>query len=144
MGVLKETTRIPKATMEAEFQASAGQDALRDIFMANLNKFRLPSYLSATFSTTNKALQILEDALGKKTMETLTKGFKSGKNTEELLLTLPAEERTQVVKFFDRKFTLPDIKASSAAIAKGTPIYMNQNRLTPLESPQQNQNALAR
>jgi hypothetical protein len=144
MGVLKEATRVPKATMEAEFQASAGQDALRDIFMANLNKFRLPSYLSATFSTTNKALQILEDALGKKTMETLTKGFKSGKATEELLLTLPAEERTQVIKFFDRKFTLPDIKASSAAIAKGTPIYMNQNRLTPPEYPQQNQNALAR
>jgi hypothetical protein len=129
--------------MEAEFQASAGQDALRDLMMSHLNKFRLPSYLSATFSTANKGIQILESALGQKTMKTLTEGFKSGKNTEELLATLPAEERTQVVKFFKRTFTLPDIKASSAAVAKGVPIEMNQNRLTPPEY-QQNQNALAR
>jgi hypothetical protein len=60
------------------------------------------------------------------------------------LSTLPAEERTQVIKFFNREFTLPNIKASSAAVAKGIPIYMNQNRLTPPEYPQENQNALAR
>ena len=130
MGVLKEATRVPKATMEAEFQASAGQDALRDLMMSHLNKFRLPSYLSATFSTANKGIQILEGALGNKTMKTLTEGFKSGKSTEELLATLPAEQRNKVIQFM------------SQATAKGVPIYMNQNRLTPPEQP--NQNALAR
>jgi hypothetical protein len=130
MGVLKETTRVPKATMEAEFQASAGQDALRDLMMSHLNKFRLPSYLSATFSTANKGIQILESALGTKTMKTLTEGFKSGKSTEELLSTLPAEQRYKI------------IDALSKVTAKGVPIEMNQNRLTPPE--QQNQNALAR
>lgn len=143
MGVLKETARIPAANIEVEAQVAAGQDALRDLLRANLNKFRLPSYLSAVFSTTNKGIQALENAIGAKTMDTLTKGFKSGKGTEELLSTLPAEERTQVLKFFNRTLTLPDIKASSAAVAKGTPIYMNQNRLTPPEY-QENRNALAR
>lgn len=133
MGVLKETARIPKATLEAEFQASAGQDALRDLYMSHLNKFRLPSYLSATFSTANKGIQILESALGTKTMKTLTEGFKSGKGTEELLSTLPAEQRMKVIELM------------SQATAKGVPIYMNQNRLTPPEySQQSNQNALAR
>ena len=133
VGVLKETARIPKATLEAEFQASAGQDALRDLYMSHLNKFRLPSYLSATFSTANKGIQILESALGQKTMKTLTDGFKSGKGTEELLSTLPAEKRMKVIELM------------SQATAKGVPIYMNQNRLTPPEYPQeQNVNALAR
>jgi hypothetical protein len=133
MGVLKETTRMPKATMEAEFQASAGQDALRDLMLSHLNKFRLPSYLSATFSTANKGIQILESALGTKTMKTLTESFKSGKGTEELLATLPAEQRNKIIELM------------SQATAKGVPIYMNQNRLTPPEYPQQpNQNALAR
>ena len=145
MGVLKETARIPKATLEAEFQSSQGQDALRDLMLSHLNKFRLPSYLSAVFSTANKGIQVLENALGQKTMKTLTEGFKSGKGTEELLSTLPAEERTQVIKVLKREFTMPNIKASSAAVAKGVPIYMNQNRLTPPEySEQPNQNALAR
>lgn len=131
MGVLKETTRVPKATMEAEFQASAGQDALRDLMLSHLNKFRLPSYLSAVFSTTNKGIQVLESALGAKTMKTLTEGFKSGKGTEELLSTLPAEQRYKI------------IDALSKVTAKGVPIQMNQNRLTPPEY-EQNQNALAR
>jgi hypothetical protein len=113
--------------------------------LSHLNKFRLPSYLSAVFSTANKGIQVLENALGQKTMKTLTEGFKSGKGTEELLSTLPAEERTQVIKVLKREFTMPNIKASSAAVAKGVPIYMNQNRLTPPEySEQPNQNALAR
>jgi hypothetical protein len=133
VGVLKETARVPKATMEAEFQASAGQDALRDLMLSHLNKFRLPSYLSAVFSTTNKGIQVLESALGAKTMKTLTEGFKSGKGTEELLSTLPAEQRYKI------------IDALSKVTAKGVPIQMNQNRLTPPEYPQeQNQNALAR
>lgn len=132
MGVLKETARVPKATMEAEAQASQGQDALRDLMLSHLNKFRLPSYLSAVFSTANKGIQILESAIGQKTMKTLTEGFKSGKGTEELLSTLPAEERNKVIQWM------------SQATAKGVPIYMNQNRLTPPEYQEQPQNALAR
>lgn len=133
IGVLKETARIPAANIEVEKQASAGQDALRDLMMSHLNKFRLPSYLSATFSTANKGIQILESALGAKTMKTLTESFKSGKSTEELLATLPAEQRNKIIQLM------------SQATAKGVPIYMKQNRLTPPEYPQQfNQNALAR
>lgn len=131
MGVLKETARVPAATIEAEAQASQGQDALRDLMLSHLNKFRLPSYLSAVFSTANKGIQILESAIGQKTMKTLTEGFKSGKGTEELLSTLPAEQRYKI------------IDALSKVTAKGVPIQMNQNRLTPPEY-EQNQNALAR
>jgi hypothetical protein len=131
MGVLKETARVPAATIEAEAQASQGQDALRDLMMSHLNKFRLPSYLSAVFSTANKGIQVLENAIGKKTMQTLTEGFKSGKGTEELLSTLPAEQRYKI------------IDKLSKVTAKGVPINMNQNRLTPPEY-EQNQNALAR
>ena len=133
MGVLKEATRVPAANIEAEKQASMGQDALRDLFMSHLNKFRLPSYLSALFSTTNKGLQILEGAVGTRTMKTLTEGFKSGKSTEELLSTLPADKRTEIIGLL------------SKTVSKGVPAYMMQNRLTPPEyQQQQNNNALAR
>jgi hypothetical protein len=45
-------------------QVEGGQDALKQVLLENMTKFRLPSYLSAVAATTNKALNILENKIG--------------------------------------------------------------------------------
>jgi hypothetical protein len=63
-----------------------------------MSKFRLPSYLSAVASTTNKALNILETKIGTKTMDTLTKALQTPEGAAQLLETLPAAERNRVLQ----------------------------------------------
>lgn len=87
---------LTKAKIKSE--VSAGQDALKELLLQNMNKFRLPSYLSALTSTTNKALQILEDKIGKKTMKVIADATQSPEKALDLLNTLPAQERNRVLK----------------------------------------------
>jgi hypothetical protein len=59
---------------------------------------RLPSYITAVAATTNKALGILENKIGTKTMRTLTEAFKTPQGAADLLNTLPANERSKVLQ----------------------------------------------
>jgi hypothetical protein len=79
-------------------EVTAGQDALKELLLQQISKMRLPSYLSAVASTTNKALQILEDKIGKNTMDVLTKASQTPQGAAELLDTLSGAERTRVAK----------------------------------------------
>lgn len=79
-------------------QVSEGQDALRELLQANQPTFKFPSFFSAKVTATNKVLDELQDRIGKKTMDILTEGFKSGKNGVQLLQTLPAKERSELLK----------------------------------------------
>jgi hypothetical protein len=80
-------------------QAAAGRDALRELLEANASKFRLPAFaFSRTATATNTALDVLEKKLGKKVMNTLTEASKSGKNMAQLIDTLPATERSAVLR----------------------------------------------
>jgi hypothetical protein len=98
-------------------QAAAGQDALKELLLQQISKFRLPSYLSAVASTTNKALQILEDRIGKKTMDVLTKASQSPEGAAELLDTLPGAERNRVLKLLSNP---QDWKPGAAAAVVNT------------------------
>lgn len=80
-------------------QAAAGRDALRELLEANQSKFRLPSFaLSRTVTATNTALDALEAKLGKAVMNKLTEASKSGQDMAKLLDTLPAVERSKVLR----------------------------------------------
>jgi hypothetical protein len=79
-------------------QVSEGQNALRELLQANQPNFKFPSFFSAKVTATNKILDELQDRIGKKTMDILTEGFKSGKNGLQLLQTLPAKERSELLK----------------------------------------------
>jgi len=113
-------------------QVAGGQDALKELMLQNLSKFRLPSYITAVAATTNKAMQILENKIGAKTMGALTEAFKTPGATADLLETLPGAERNRIAKL------LSDPKSwaqkATAPVALGT-----TNALAPA---QQNQNAL--
>lgn len=98
-------------------QATAGQDALKELLLQQISKVRLPSYLSAVASTTNKALQILEDRIGKNTMDVLTKASQTPQGAAELLDKLPGAERSRVLQLLSNP---QDWKAGAGATAVNT------------------------
>jgi len=78
-------------------QVAYGQDALKRLLLENLSMWRLPSYITAVASTTNKALSILENKIGNKTMTLLANASKTPEGAAALLETLPAVERNRVI-----------------------------------------------
>jgi hypothetical protein len=97
LAVLQDQASKVVRDAAAKTQATAGQDALKELLLEQISKVRIPSYLSAVASTTNKALQILENKIGTKTMDVLTKASQTPEGAATLLDTLPAFERVRVL-----------------------------------------------
>lgn len=104
-------------------QVEGGQTALKELLLQNMSKFRLPSYLSAVTATTNKALNILENKIGQKTMVTLTEALKTPSGAANLLESLPATERNRVLQIIadPTKWSAP----SRATVTGGTAAAVN-------------------
>jgi len=98
LSVLRDQAQKRLTEVAVKGQVSAGQDALKQLLLDNTSKLRLPSYLSAVAATTNKALNILENKIGAKTMATLTEALKTPEGAANLLERLPAEERSRVLR----------------------------------------------
>ena len=79
-------------------QAKAGATMYENVLRENVSGFRLPNILSAKVAVTNETLDILENKVNKKVMQTLTEGMRTGKSLNELLNTLPASQRNSVLK----------------------------------------------
>ena len=114
-------------------QVAGGQDALKQLLLDNMSKMRLPSYITAVAATTNKALSILENKIGAKTLSTLTEAMKTPEGAAALLDTLPASERVRVLKLISDPKSWAQKSIGAAAIGA-------TNALAP---PNENQNALA-
>jgi hypothetical protein len=92
VGEIKRDTRVAE-------QAAVGRDALRELIEANQSRFRLPNFaFSRTATATNTALDALEKKLGKAVMNKLTEASKSGQDMAKLIDTLPAVERSAVLR----------------------------------------------
>lgn len=98
METLKGVAGNVSRDREITKQVTTGQEALRTLLKKDLSVWRLPSYLSVVTSSANKALSILENKIGAKTMDALTEGAKSGKSMKELLDTLPFDQRNKVMR----------------------------------------------
>jgi hypothetical protein len=98
MTTLKGVAGEIKRDVRVGEQAVAGRDALRELIEANTSKLRLPAFFSRTATLTNTALDKLEQKLGKKVMNELTKASKGGQDMARLLDTLPAVERNAVLR----------------------------------------------
>jgi hypothetical protein len=97
MTVLREQAVKALRDKSVADQASKGQEALRNLLLDDLPKWRLPSYLSVVTSSVNKGLGVLETKLGKATMDTLSKASESPEAARKLLETLPAKERVRIL-----------------------------------------------
>jgi hypothetical protein len=98
MTTLKGVAGEIKRDVRVGEQAVAGRDALRELIEANTSKLRLPAFFSRTATLTNTALDKLEQKLGKKVMNELTKASKGGQDMARLLDTLPAADRNAVLR----------------------------------------------
>jgi hypothetical protein len=98
MTVLREQAAKALRDKAVATQVTEGQEALKNLLLQDMSKIRLPSYLSVITSTTNKALDTLERALGKRTMSVLTEAMKTPKGANDLLNTLPANERVKILQ----------------------------------------------
>jgi hypothetical protein len=99
MTTLKGVAGEIKRDIRVGEQAAAGRDALRELLEANQSRFRLPNFaFSRTATATNTALDALEKKLGKNVMNKLTEASKSGQDMARLLDTLPAVERSTVLR----------------------------------------------
>lgn len=153
LSVLREQAQKRLTELSVKEQATAGQAALKQLLLDNTSKLRLPSYLSALISTTNKALNILENKIGKKTMATLTESFKTPEGAASLLESLPASERNRVLQLISdpAKWAAAPAKDTFAGGAKRSQQAAEAIRsmtgpagMNMLASEDQNQNALTR
>jgi hypothetical protein len=99
VATLKGVAGEVKRDIRVGEQAAAGRDALRELVEANQTRFRLPNFaFSRTATATNTALDALEKKLGKAVMNKLTEASKSGQDMAKLIDTLPAVERSAVLR----------------------------------------------
>ena len=135
MSILRDQATKRLNDIAVKGQAGAGQDALRELLMDNMSKFRIPSYLSVVASSTNKALDIIEKRIGAKTMARLTEAAKTPGAAVRLLETLPAAESVRVLKILAN----PASWTAQPGVGAATAISVS-NALAPERQPT---NALA-
>jgi hypothetical protein len=95
----------------------------------------IPGFVGYKTAIAKKIAQMVTGKVNEKAQRLITEGVRSGKAMNEILNTLPAEERLKVVDLFRNN---PDIQR---AVSVGAVQYATPNALAP---QQQNQNALAR
>lgn len=127
MSVLQDQAQKRLTELAVKGQVSSGQTALKELLLQNMSKFNLPSYLSVVATTTNKALNILENKIGKKTMSTLTEGLKTPEAAVNLLESLPAAERNRVLQLLSNPAQWSE--GGKAAVRGAT--VMGVNALAP-------------
>lgn len=123
LGTLQSEASKVLRNANIKSQVEGGQVALKELLLQNMSKFRLPSYLSAVAATTNKALNILENKIGQKTMATLTEALKTPEGAANLLESLPAAERNRVLQLIGdpSKWSAP----ARATVTGGTAAAVN-------------------
>ena len=96
---------------------------------------KIPGFVGVMTAVVKKVGQALEGKVETKITETIVNGLKNGKSANEILDTLPADERIKVLKLLKNT---PEWNALTGVAASR---FTNENKLAP---EQQNQNALAR
>jgi len=119
MAVLQEQAKKRLTDLAVKEQVGAGQEALKQLLLDNMSRLRVPSYLNAVAATTNKALQILEDKIGAKTMGALTESLKTPEGAAKLLETLPASERNRVLQ----------IISDPSVLTQGSRLYVSPGKV---------------
>lgn len=117
MSVLREQANKQLAQASVKTQIGEGQAALVELMRQNISKVRLPSHIKAWVTNVNKVLQVLEEAVGDKTLATLTEAMKTPQGAADLLSTLPGKERLRVMTLLDNpmSFRKPGQTAAVAA-----------------------------
>ena len=131
----KVAGEVERDVIEIPKRIAAGRRAL-EITEPSLSG-KIPGFVGYKTALAKKFVQIAEGKVNQKTMDALIKGAENGKNMNDLLNTLPAEERVKVLKVLSNSKEWNAWVTRTAGAAATEPV----NNLAPNE---QNVNALAR
>jgi hypothetical protein len=141
MDALRQQANKRLTELSVKAQVSEGQAALTELLKQNTAKFKLPSFLSFWATASNKALDKIESAVGKKTMDALTAAMKSPENAANLLQAMPAKDRSVLLSVLQDTKLLGGVAPPSRAATGVQSIRSGiSNMLAPESQPQ---NALA-
>jgi hypothetical protein len=149
---------VKEVAKELETQASVGKQILQgqqratELLKDELPNYRLPNVFNVIATTANKFLDTLGVKVGKKTLIELAKAGETAKSFDELLATLPAQERSKVLKAINDPATWKAVVPTTGKIMMGIEGRLSTPNATvtlgeptnALAPEQQNQNALAR
>lgn len=141
LDVLRQQANKRLTELSVKAQVSEGQAALTELLKQNTSRFKLPSFFSFWATASNKALDKVESAVGKKTMDALTTAMKSPESAANLLQTMPAKDRSVLLSVLQDSKLLGGAAPSSRAVTGVQSIRSGiSNMLAPESQPQ---NALA-
>jgi len=120
-------------------QITAGQQRASDLIKEELVNHRIPNPLNTLISVANRVLEQIGAKVGKQTVAKLAESSLSAKTFDELLATLPAKERSALLKAMSDPSTW-GTKGAAVTRAAAIPAAPT-NALAPQS---ENQNALAR
>jgi len=128
-------------------QINAGQQRATELIKDELPNYRLPNIFNVFATTANKVLDTLGVRVGKKTIEKMAEASLSAKSFDELLDTLPGEERSKVLKAISDPNTWSAVKPAVPKAAMGVGGAIENPEMPPINNlapESRNQNALAR
>lgn len=120
-------------------QITAGQQRASDLIKEELVNHRIPNPLNSLITVANRVLEKIGAKVGKQTIAKLAESSLSANTFDELLATLPAKERSALLKAMSDPSTW-GTKGAAVTRAAATPAVPTN----ALAGEQQNQNALAR
>jgi hypothetical protein len=120
-------------------QITAGQQRAADLIKEELVNHRIPNPLNNLIAIANKVLETLGARVGKGTVAKLAESSLSANTFDELLATLPAKERSSLMKAMSDPLTWG---TKGAAVTRAAAIPAASTNA--LAGEQQNQNALSR
>lgn len=121
-------------------QITDGQQRASDLIKDELPNLRIPGFFSVIATTANKVLKNISNQVGRKTVEKLADAALTAKSFDELLATLPAAERSRVLKAISN----PGTWAKTAPAVSGAAVGAAQSPTNALAPEAEPQNALAR
>jgi len=127
-------------------QISAGQQRATELLRDELPNYRLPNIFNVFATTANRVLDTLGVRVGKKTIEKMAEASLSARSFDELLATLPGNERSKVLKAIGDPDTWANIKPAVPKAAMGVGGAIQNPEMPPINNlaPQAPANALTR
>lgn len=150
--VVKEVAKELETQASVGLQVSQGQQRATELLKDELPNYRLPNVFNVIATTANKFLDTLGVKVGKKTLIELAKAGETAKSFDDLLATLPTQERNKVLKAINDPDTWKAVVPTTGKVMMGIEGRLSTPNATvtlgeptnALAPEQQNQNALAR
>lgn len=133
LSTVREVARQLETQASVGKQIPEGQLRATELLKDELPNLRLPNVFNILATTANKVLDILSGRISEKTLKKLADASLSAKTFDELLNTLPGEERSKVLKAISDPNTWAAIKPAVGKAAMGVSAV---NQLAPEREPQ--------